>query len=92
MRRQSYFQPTAQSGAMQGGDHRLGTGFDPPTQLAQANGLADAAELLVRRTPDGTPTTGRKRAAISALVWDSEGKRLLFGAENGDAGQLTLPV
>ena len=27
-----------------------------------------------------------------SLVWDSEGKRLLFGAENGDAGQLTLPV
>ncbi len=54
--------------------------------------LADSAELLVRRTPDGTPTTGRKRAAISALVWDSDGKRLLFGAENGDAGMLTLPV
>lgn len=54
--------------------------------------LADGAELLVRRTPEGTPTTGRKRAAISALAWDKEGKRLLFGAENGDAGLLTLPV
>lgn len=54
--------------------------------------LADGAELLVRRTPDGTPTTGRKRAAISAMAWDADGKRLLFGAENGDAGLLTLPV
>ena len=54
--------------------------------------LADGAELLVRRTPDGTPTTGRKRAAISALVWDKDGKRLMFGAENGEAGLLTLPV
>jgi len=54
--------------------------------------LADGAELLVRRTPDGTPTTGRQRAAISAMAWDADGKRLLFGAENGDAGLLTLPV
>lgn len=54
--------------------------------------LADGAELLVRRTPEGAPTTGRKRAAISALAWDSDGRRLVFGAENGQAGLLTLPV
>ncbi len=54
--------------------------------------LADSAELLVRRKPEGTPATGRSRAAISALVWDQDGTRLLFGAENGDAGVLTLPV
>jgi hypothetical protein len=28
---------------------------------------------------------------ISALAWDSTGKRLLFGTEEGAAGLLTLP-
>lgn len=53
--------------------------------------LDDGAELLVRQRDDDNPG-GRIRPAISALCWDSEGKRLLFGAENGEAGLLTLPV
>jgi WD40 repeat protein len=45
--------------------------------------LVDASELLVRRT---TPESG-----ITALAWDKAGARLAFGAENGQAGVLTLP-
>lgn len=53
--------------------------------------LQDGAELLVRqRVADEKP--GRVRPAISALVWDEAGKQLLYGAENGEAGLLTLPV
>lgn len=46
--------------------------------------FTDAAELLVRAGGDGAP--------ITALAWDQDGKRLLFGAESGGAGLLTLPV
>jgi WD40 repeat protein len=44
--------------------------------------LADAAEILVRR-PGGGP--------IGALAWSSNGARLLFGLESGEAGLLNLP-
>lgn len=46
--------------------------------------LTDASELLVRPGGDGTP--------ITALGWDSDGKRLVFGSESGGSGLLTLPV
>lgn len=46
--------------------------------------LTDAQELLVRAGGDGSP--------ISALAWDKDGKRLIFGAESGAAGVLDLPV
>ncbi len=46
--------------------------------------LADASELLVRRT---APESG-----ITALAWDKAGRRLAFGAEDGKAGVLTLPA
>jgi WD40 repeat protein len=46
--------------------------------------LADASELLVRRT---APESG-----ITALAWDKAGKRLAFGAGDGQAGVLTLPA
>lgn len=46
--------------------------------------LTDAAELLVRRA-------SRMDGKISAMAWDSEGRRLLFGTESGAAGLLTLP-
>jgi WD40 repeat protein len=46
--------------------------------------LTDAQELLVRSGGDGSP--------ISALAWDTEGRRLIFGAESGAAGLLDLPV
>lgn len=53
--------------------------------------IDDGAELLVRQRDEDNPG-GRIRPAISALCWDEDGKRLLFGAENGEAGILTLPV
>lgn len=46
--------------------------------------LTDAQELLVRAGGDGAP--------ISALAWDDEGRRLIFGAESGAGGLLDLPV
>lgn len=48
--------------------------------------LTDAAEILVRSTRNED-----KKGAISALAWDSTGRRLLFGAEDGAAGLLALP-
>jgi len=47
--------------------------------------LSDGAELLVRRHED-------RGAPISALAWNSDGKRLIFGAEDGAAGVLDLPA
>ena len=46
--------------------------------------LTDASELLVRPTVRGS--------GVSALAWDSGGKRLAFGCEDGQAGILTLPT
>jgi hypothetical protein len=47
--------------------------------------LSDGAELLVRRSEE-------KLAPISALAWNEDGKRLIFGAEDGQAGLLDLPA
>jgi WD40 repeat protein len=44
--------------------------------------LADAAEILVRRSGGGP---------VSALAWNSSGSRLLIGLESGEAGLLNLP-
>jgi WD40 repeat protein len=44
--------------------------------------LTDAAEILVRGNSPGAE-------AITALCWDSAGRRLLFGASDGKAGILT---
>lgn len=46
--------------------------------------LTDATELLVRAGGDGSP--------ITALGWDQDGRRLIFGSESGAAGLLELPV
>ncbi len=46
--------------------------------------LTDASELLVRAGGDGAP--------ITALAWNADGRRLIFGAESGAAGLLDLPV
>ncbi|CAN1536591.1 Anaphase-promoting complex subunit 4, WD40 domain containing protein [Rhabdaerophilaceae bacterium] len=46
--------------------------------------LTDAQELLVRAGGDGTP--------ITALGWNADGRRLIFGAESGAIGVLDLPV
>ncbi len=48
--------------------------------------ITDGSEILVRR-----PAEDPKNARIGALAWDARGARLLFGAENGEAGLLTLP-
>src|SRR5215211_480930 len=45
--------------------------------------LTDASELSVRPADGG---------AVTAFAWDSAGKRLAFGGENGQAGLLTLPA
>jgi WD40 repeat protein len=45
--------------------------------------LTDASELLVRHAAQGS--------AVTALAWDKAGRRLAFGAEDGQAGILTLP-
>lgn len=47
--------------------------------------LTDASELLVRRAD-------MLGGAVSALGWDSAGRRLLFGTRGGAAGLLALPV
>ena len=49
--------------------------------------LTDGAEILVRAVKEG-----EKAGAISALCWDSDGKRLIFGAVDGAAGLLNLPA
>ncbi|WP_424361676.1 WD40 repeat domain-containing protein [Methylocystis parvus] len=59
-------------------------GFDDG--LVMLARVTDGSEILVRR-----PAEDPKNARISALAWDAKGARLLFGAENGDAGTLTLP-
>jgi WD40 repeat protein len=59
-------------------------GFDDG--LVMISRITDGSEILVRRPPED-PTNAR----ISALAWDAKGARLAFGAENGDAGLLTLP-
>ena len=46
--------------------------------------LNDGNEMLVRR-PD------HDRSTISALAWNADGSRLLFGTEGGEAGLLVLP-
>ena len=46
--------------------------------------ISDNVEMLVRR-PAGEPH------AVTALAWNADGTRLLFGTAGGDAGLLTLP-
>jgi WD40 repeat protein len=48
--------------------------------------LSDGSELLVRAEPPG------QGGAISALAWDGDGRRLLFGAADGAAGLLEMPA
>lgn len=49
--------------------------------------LTDAAELLVR-----APPRDLNARAITTMCWDRDGKRLSFGADDGAAGLLSLPV
>ncbi len=59
-------------------------GFDDG--LVMLGRITDGSEILIRK-----PAEEPKNARISALAWDAKGARLLFGAENGEAGLLTLP-
>ena len=53
--------------------------------------LDDGAELLVRKGLAEGETPPRDKPIVSALAWDKNGRRLLFGLQNGEAGLLTLP-
>jgi WD40 repeat protein len=47
--------------------------------------LTDGAEILVRKPPT------EAHDPVSALVWDDDGRRLLFGTSEGNAGILAMP-
>jgi WD40 repeat protein len=47
--------------------------------------LTDAAEILVRAPQD------EGSGAVTAFAWDAEGRRLLFGTAEGQAGILDMP-
>ncbi len=53
--------------------------------------LDDGAELLVRKGLDEGETPPRDKPVVTALSWDRDGRRLLHGLQNGEAGMLTLP-
>jgi WD40 repeat protein len=55
--------------------------------MAMLARISDGSEILIRG-----PAADPEGARISALCWDAAGARLAFGAENGDAGLLTLPA
>jgi WD40 repeat protein len=66
-----------------------------PKALVIAIGYEDGWILLCRLT-DGAEILVRKPAAeahdpVSALTWDDDGRRLLFGTSEGDAGILAMP-
>jgi WD40 repeat protein len=63
-----------------------------PKALVVGIGYADGAVLLCRLA-DGAEIPARDPggAAVSALVWDAAGGRLMFGLESGAVGLLTLP-
>ena len=48
--------------------------------------LVDGSEILVRKTDPGTLDP------VTAMAWDRDGRRLLFGTRDGLAGLLTLPA
>jgi WD40 repeat protein len=66
-----------------------------PRALVVAIGYADG-EILLCRLGDGAEIPVRRsvpgEGAVSAMAWDSNGARLLFGLESGRAGLLTLPA
>ncbi len=48
--------------------------------------LTDGAEILVRKPAVEAPD------AVSALVWNDDGRRLMFGTSEGNAGLLDMPA
>ncbi len=68
-----------------------------PSSLVIAIGYEDGWVMLVRLTdaselPVRVTEKDARSGAISTLAWDAKGARLLFGAQDGAAGLLTLPV
>lgn len=66
-----------------------------PKALVIAIGYEDGWILLCRLT-DGAEILVRKPAAeahdpVLALTWDDDGRRLLFGTSEGNAGILAMP-
>lgn len=65
-----------------------------PGALAIAAGYEDGVILFVRLT-DGSELlvrpADRTGDAITALAWDAQGQRMLFGTAGGEAGMLVLP-
>jgi WD40 repeat protein len=64
-----------------------------PASLVLAIGYEDGFVLLVRLTDASelVVRTATSAGAISALAWDSKGRRLMIGGADGYAGLLTLP-
>lgn len=64
-----------------------------PREPVVATGYADGLVLLVH-TGDGREIIARHPAGapVTALGWDSAGRRLAFGDENGKAGVVALPA
>ena len=66
-----------------------------PQSLIVAIGYDDGFIMLCRLSDDGEipvrSTTPGESAAITALAWSADGRRLLFGTEDGVAGLLDLP-
>lgn len=54
--------------------------------LAMLCRITDGSEILVRSPPENADN-----ARVTAFAWDAKGARLLYGADNGDAGVLILP-
>jgi WD40 repeat protein len=65
-----------------------------PGAYVIAAGYDDGAVMLIRMT-DGSELVARaatRDSAITALSWDRDGRKLLFGGDDGQAGLLTLPT
>ncbi len=52
--------------------------------------MTDASEILVRSVSGVAPD--EKGRAVSALAWNNDGRRLVYGTEDGQAGVLDLPA
>ena len=52
--------------------------------------LTDSGEILIRSANDGA--IDQKGLAVSALAWSPDGRRLVYGTEDGHAGVLDLPT
>lgn len=61
------------------GEDVVAIGYDDGMVIASR--FADAKEVLLRRSGKG---------AVTAMMWDGEGRRLVFGAATGDCGLIDI--